>query len=103
MWRNEHKRRVKAKGVARSGAYQVEERGQVGRKAPAISARSFLAGDATEVDLRAFSDVRAPGPVSRLADMSPEKRAEMERLYGFDLGVKRSRVDVRYVTKVGKR
>src|SRR5689334_8820731 len=85
MFKPHHKQRIRGRGVARSDAYGVEERGSVGGRPAAARtpgwAEKVLRGDATMVDPYAHQYVSAPGPVTRLADMSPEKRAALLAQY----------------------
>lgn len=66
-----------AKSVARSSAYEVDIRGEIGRRSR--TAPGYVVAEAIR---DALDPASAPGKVTCLADMPPEKRAEMERLYG---------------------
>lgn len=75
MWKPKHKARSRGKRLAHS--LSIEAMGEVGRQ-PNRRYGYVVA----EQLLDALNPSKAAGPVERLRDMSEEKRAEMERLYG---------------------
>lgn len=76
MWRNEHKRRVSAKGVARSGAYDVDIRGEIGRRSQTRPA--YVVAEAIN---EALNPATAPGKVKRWQDMTEAERDALRRQY----------------------
>lgn len=70
MWTEKHKSKSRGKRLGRRLA--IEAVGEVGR-------RGYVVADEVR---DALDPGKAHGPVRRFRDMPPEKRAEMERLYG---------------------
>lgn len=82
MWGAKHRQRVKAKGVALGKSWEVQHRGEVGGRGGVHGGAQRTPFDGLARAIRnALDPSRASGKVTRLADMTPKKRAEMERLY----------------------
>lgn len=76
MFKPHHRQRIRGKGVSRSGAYEVDIRGEIGRRSHTRPA--YVVAEAIS---EALNPASAPGKVTRLADMSPEKQAALRAQY----------------------